>query len=378
MDLVLLREHIDKLHTQDGVPGCGVAVYHHGQPVFSYTTGYADAAQTRPVDEKTLFNLYSCSKPITVAAAMQLVERGLLGLDDPVAKYLPEYAGAYVIEDGQRVTVGDTMTIRHLFTMSAGLTYDLSAPAILALREKDPDASTRQMVSALIEAPLAFRPGDRFNYSLCHDVLGAVIEVVSGQTFGDYLREHIFTPLGMTDIGFHATAQQLPRFTAQFSSPAGAVPAPTGDDTIGAFRLSKNYESGGAGLFASLETYGRFAAAMACGGVSADGARILRSETVDLIRSPQLDKVVRNDTFGCSGGAGYGYGLGVRTLVRRDGGQRSSIGEFGWDGAAGSYVLMDPAEQVAIVYLQAVFDWGSRFGDMHAAIRDLTYEGLGL
>ncbi len=378
MDFSKLQAYIDHLHKDMGVPGCDVMVYHEGRPVYRYITGYADRAGTKPASADDLYFLYSCSKPITATAAMQLVEQGVIGLDDPVAKYLPAYADAYVMEDGEKVVVGSAMTVRHLFTMSAGLNYNLNCAAVNALKEQNPEAGTVEVASAFVAEPLAFRPGQQFQYSLCHDVLAAVVVVASGETFGDYLQRHIFDPLGMTDIGFDLSAAQLERVVDQYGigGPDNAVQPR--EKSIGGFRMAPKYQSGGAGLFASTEAYGRFAAAMSLGGVSADGVRILRPETVALMQQPQLGKYTRNDAFGCAAGPGYGYGLGVRTLVSRAEGQRSHLGEIGWDGAAGSYILMDPDAKVAIVYTQHVCNWPARFGSMHEPIRDLTYEALGL
>lgn len=369
MDFGKLQAYMDDLH-QRGVPGCDVIVYHEGEAVYRYIAGNTD--------ENTLYNLYSCSKPITATAAMQLVEQGKLGLDDPVAKYLPAYADAFVVEDGDKVVVGHTMTVRHLFTMSAGLTYNMGTPAICAVREANPNATTRQMVDAFVAEPLAFRPGEKFQYSLCHDVLAAVVEVASGQTYGEYLQQHIFAPLGITEMGFTPTEEQKQRIADQYVVDNGTKELIQTDKTVGGFRLSGRYESGGAGLFASTADYGRFAAAMSLGGVSADGTRILKAETVAMMQKPQLEEYVRNDAFGCAAGPGYGYGLGVRTLVSRENGQRSHIGEIGWDGAAGSYILMDPDAKVAIVYTQHARNWPARWGCMHAPIRDSVYEALGL
>lgn len=369
MDFSKVKAYMDDL-LQRGVPGCDVIVYRDGLPVYRYTTGN--------IEENSLYNLYSCSKPVTATAAMQLVEQGKLSLDDPVAKYLPAYADAFVLEDGKKIVVGDTMTVRHLFTMSAGLTYNMNTPSIQAVREENPDATTRQMVEAFIREPLAFRPGDRFQYSLCHDVLAAVVEAASDETFGDYLRHHIFEPLGMVDIGFTPNEEQAARIARQYRYDGTTGQVVETNRTIGVFRLSGRYESGGAGLFAGAEDYGKLAAAMSLGGISADGVRILKPETVALMQQPQLSRYVRNDAFGCAAGPGYGYGLGVRTLVDKSEGQRSSIGEFGWDGAAGSYILMDPAARVAIVYTQHVHSWNIPWGILHAPIRDAAYESMGL
>ena len=142
-----------------------------------------------------------------------------------------------------------------------------------------------------------------------------------------------------------------------------------------AYCLSTCYESGGAGLFSTVTDYGRFAAAMSCGGQTLDGTRILRAETIDLIRTPQTDAF---EGFDASCASGYDYGLGVRTLVNHNKGQRSALGEFGWDGVAGAYTLMDPKKQVAVAYMQHMHDSMILLGDFRDSLRDLTYEALGL
>ena len=375
-DFSKVQQYLDEL-VKKGVPGCGVKVYLRGEPVYTYCAGYADQEKTRPTTENDLYNLYSCTKPVTVAAVMQLVEQGKLGLDDPVCHYLPEYAEAYIMRDGEKEPVGTAMTVWHLLTMSAGLDYDLNNPAIQAVRERYGDAvTTRQLVSAFVQKPLLFWPGDRFLYSLCHDVLGALIEVVSGQSFGEYLRENIFAPLEMNDTGFALLPGQLARMADQYCIDGEQKIVPM-DKQYNVHRLAPRYESGGAGLISSLENYGRFAAAMSCGGQATNGACILRSETVDLIRTSQVAGYKEKGSFPYHM-RGYEYGLGVRTLVDRSDGQRSRIGEFGWDGAAGAHILMDPAVRIAIVYAQHVNDWPRLFWSMHEPLRDLTYDALGL
>lgn len=380
-DFSKLKAYIDKMHGEWGTPTCDVAVFYQGEAVYRYMVGYADADKTRPVSRDTLYWMYSCSKPITVAAAMQLVEQGKLDLDAPVARYLPEYADAFYIKDGEPHKVGDTMQVRHLFTMSAGLNYTLASAGILWAREEyGGNATTRELAAAFIRTPLDFAPGDRFQYSLCHDVLAAIVEVVSGQRYGDYLRERIFAPLGMENTGFFPTAAQLDRFADQYMrNPETNDHTLLPRDTI-PFCLSAQHESGGAGLFSCTDDYARFAVAMTNGGVSYDGVRILRPETIDLIRTPQLSSVVSNDTFtgafACD--SGYDYGLGVRVLTDKSNGQRSYIGEFGWDSAAGSYVLMDPDAAVTVVYNQHVRNWRAGRPPLHTPIRDSVYEALGL
>lgn len=366
-DFSKLQGYLDSL-IQSGVPGCSAAIYLHGEPVFSYCTGYADQEKTRPTAPDDIYYIYSCTKPVTVAAAMQLVEQGKLGLDDPVCRYLPEHADAYYLQDGKPVTVGETMTVRHLFTMSAGLDYDLTSEPIRTAQERyGSGITTRQMVAAFVQKPLLFKPGTQMQYSFCHDVLAVIVEIVSGKHFGEYLREQIFTPLGMSDTGFFPTKEHFARMADQYQK-AGAVRREKTND----FQLSAKYESGGAGLFSTLTDYGRFAAAMSCGGQAADGTRILKTETVDLIRTPQKPGFGENNWY-CM--PGYEYGFGVRTRIIRSGGRCSYPGEFGWDGAAGAHVLMDPTVQVALVYMQHAHDCPH---PPYARLQELCYETLEL
>ena len=268
------------------------------------------------------------------------------------------------------------MTVLHLLTMSAGFNYDVNSDPIREAISQNPNASTRDIINALIRAPLQFEPGERFLYSLCHDVLAAVIEAASGTRFSAYLQKNIFEPLGMTDTGFVLPDERRHRLATQYICPAPNTVEqyPPTNNLV----LTPEYESGGAGLISSVDDYALFADAMANGGVGSSGARILKPETIDLMRTEQMRSYVMNPQFGCAAGPGYGYGLGVRTLIDKSQGQRSSLGEFGWDGAAGSYVMIDPAQKLSIFFAMHVRSWQKLIGCGHAPIRDLTYEVLGL
>lgn len=377
MDFSPLVNYIESvLRAEKGVPGCDIKIMRQHETLFRYQSGTCDYDAKVPVSGNELYFMYSCTKPITCAAALQLVEQGKLELDAPVSRYLPEYGKAFLLKDGVPTPVSKPITVRHLFTMSAGMTYNRETEPILQTIANDPHASTQDLVNSFIRSPLSFEPGERFQYSLCHDVLAAVIEVVSGMTFGSYLQKNIFDPLGMTDTGFIVPDDKLPRLAAQYTCPqtGTVIPAPMRNS----FRLTDRYESGGAGLYSSVEDYSRFADAMANGGVGLTGAQILKPETIDLMRSQQMDKYVMNNNFSTAAGPGYGYGLGVRTLISHADGQRSSLGEFGWDGAAGSYMMSDPAYGLSIVFGMHVLSWPTCIGCGHAPMRDMTYDILGL
>lgn len=377
MNFTPVTDYIENvLRKEKGVPGCDVLICREHEPLLRYMSGVSDYEGNTPIRGDEVYYMYSCTKPITCAAAMQLVEQGRLQLDAPVYEYLPAYKNAFLMKDGQKVSTAKPMTVRHLFTMSAGLNYDRSTAPLLDLIKRKPQAGTVEVVSTFIESPLQFEPGSQFLYSLCHDVLAAVVEVASGMRFSDYLKKNIFEPLGMNRTGFYLPEEEKPHLAAQYEcyQPGKIRPWTAGTG----FQLTPNYESGGAGLYSCVEDYSRFADAMANCGIGVTGAQILKAETIDLMRTEQLRSYTMNPKFGCAAGPGYGYGLGVRTLIDKSGGQRSSLGEFGWDGAAGSYVMIDPAEKLSIFFAMHVRGWPNLIGCGHAPIRDLTYKVLGL
>ena len=269
------------LRKEKGVPACDVLIRREHETVFRYFSGVSDYMGQIPLRGDELYYMYSCTKPITCAAAMQLVEQGKLQLDAPVSDYLPAYRDTFLLKDGKRIPTEKVMTVRHLFTMSAGLTYARDTEPVKELIAANPNAGTVEAVDAFVKSPLAFEPGERFLYSLCHDVLAAVVEVVSGMRFSEYLKKNIFEPLGMTRIGFDLPEEEKSHLVAQYACHRPGAPfRPMGGN--GDFRITSNYESGGAGLYASVEDYSRFADAMANGGVGITGAQILKSETIDL------------------------------------------------------------------------------------------------
>lgn len=376
MDFSPVIEYVESvLRKEKGVPGCDLKIMRNHETLLRYSSGVRDYEGNASIRPNDIYLMYSCSKPMTCAAAMQLVEQGIINLDDPVSKYLPEFKNAFLLKDGKRVAPINTMTIRHLFTMSAGFNYDRNTQPIRDVIAADPHAGTVDIVNALVRSSLQFEPGEKFLYSMCHDVLAAVVEVASGKRFSQYLRENLWVPLGMKDTGFILPQADKPRLVALYECSVPGTYYPFSNQHE--FNLTDNYESGGAGLYSTVDDYSLFADAMANGGVGATGKQILKPETIDLIRTEQLGNYTMDSRFGCAAGPGYGYGLGVRTLIDKSC-SRSSIGEFGWDGAAGSYVMIDPKYNLSIFFAMHVRGWPNLIGCGHAPIRDLTYEVLGL
>jgi len=377
MNSALLAEYLDSLE-RHGIPGCECVIYHNHKRVFHHLAGYGDAEKSKPLAGDHTFWIYSMSKVITCTAVMQLVEKGSIGLDDPVADYLPEY-GSLKVKHGSVVKQAQNpMTIRHLLSMQSGLNYNIEAPSIQkVLKDTNKQATTRQIIKALADEPLDFEPGTHYQYSLSHDVLGAVIEEVTGQRFGEYLDEHIFKPLGMKNTGFGLTPERKQKMVDQFEFHMDTMTSvPVSSENC--YVLSERFESGGAGLISTATDYALFLDAMCNGGCSADGYRILSPETIDIMRTDQLHDVSKKE-FDQLGKIGYSYGLGVRTLVDKEkSGARSPLGEFGWDGAAGAYALIDVENRLAICYMQHVLGCGYAYDVIHPKVRDLSYEMLGI
>ena len=376
MNFSKLEKYLDSLYDVN-VPGCDLIVYKDHEPVFRHMAGYRDRARTQPVRGDETYCLYSCTKVFTSCAVMQLIEKGKLSLDDPVSRYLPAYAHLNVRQpDGTVVPAVRPMTVRHLLSMQSGLDYQTDTPAIRRLQEETAGhATTRQIVDVLVEEPLCFEPGTNFLYSMSHDVLGAVIEVVSGQKFSDYLRENIFEPLGLETIGFTQKEKDQGRLCAQYEYDEASKTLRDLPGKVMTYRISDCYESGGAGLISDLRDYGLFVDALSCGGQAADGTRILSPETIQLWNANQLGPVSRR-TFDEWNRYGYSYALGVRTRVDLSKGGPGSIGEFGWDGAACSWAMIDPGRHIGAFYAMHVKNFVYAYDVIHPTLRGLIYEGL--
>ncbi len=300
----------------------------------------------------------------------------MLDLDDPVSAYLPAYARLTVWDgDGVR-PARRTMTVRHLMSMQSGLDYDLTSPAIAeVLARTDGQASTRQLADAKAADPLCFEPGTDYLYSLSHDVLGAVIEVVSGRRFSEYLQENLFDPLGLETVRFAPDEAMLARMCAQYTFNAEKNRPELVEKGANNYRITPNHESGGAGLYCDVKDYIAFADALACGGESRDGARILSPAMIQLWNANQLGPRSRA-TFDAWNRKGYSYGLGVRTRVDTSVGGRGQIGEFGWDGAAGAWTMIDPVNHISAFYAMHVRNFEYCYYVIHPTLRDMIYAAL--
>ena len=360
-----INNRIEEIRTEANVPYLDVICYQSHKEIYRYVSG-------EHATGKELLYMYSCGKPVTVTAALRLVEDGKMSLDDPVMKYLPEVKNAFILdENGEKICVGEKMTVRHLFTMTAGFTYNLATPPILELASaKKETAVLRDFIPKFVETPLSFTPGQQFQYSLCHDVLAAVMEVVSKKKFSQYVKEEIFAPLQMHNSSFDNHEQNVE--DVYFANADKSV-VKINEGKI--LLPTPNYESGGGGLVSTAEDYIRFADALACGGIAKNGYSVLSQKGVRDLATEQMRNISVNNTFTCVQGEDYGYGLGVR-VRQKPTAWGLPIGEFGWDGAAGSYVMIDPQRQVSVFIGMHVRNWPEVFTEKHLKIVESIYQAF--
>ena len=356
----LVRNTLSRFVSSGEIAGCAARIMRRDEVLFEEGFGFADIEQRRPMSVgETIFPIASMSKVITVAAVMQLYEQGLFKMWDPVSEYLPGFKNPKVAverEDGsvEIVDAKGEVTLRQLFTMTSGVPYawpDTAAGRIRAEKEKEWMEREQRMPGAVEYAnlvgqlPLAFEPGERWMYGFSIDVLGAVLEVITGKSLGEYLARNIFGPLGMADTGFYVPAEKMGRVATLYHIDEGMKP-----DGRQYNDRTPQFESGGGGLFSTVRDYSRFAQMLLRGG-TLEGERILGRKTVDLISADHLTpEQRRGSTWDTQ--RGYGYGLGVRVMTNPElAGVNGSAGEWGWDGAFGNWFCVDPKEDLTCVYL---------------------------
>lgn len=381
MNFDIFKNYIDKL-VANGVPEAQLIIRKDGKEVFRHVAGFSDAAKQRIARYDDLFWLFSMSKVYTMTATMRLVERGLIDLDEPIGTYLPEFKNLKVQNGDQVVDLKAPLTLRYLMSMTGGFNYDFNRYPEMKELIKNKNASTVEVVNAFAKQPLLFQPGSKYCYGFGHDIVAAVVEVVSGKRFRDFVKDELLDPIGITDMGFHPTAEQQSRIADKWRveyREDGTKPITLGPK-INWLRLTDNYDSGGAGLFGNAQQYIKLVDALANGGVAENGYRVLNPETVDLMRTNQLQgDALKIYTGEYKRRIGYGYGLGVRTAMDPKAiGTSLNCQEFGWDGAAGSYVMIDPVNHISLVYVEHIMNHSDIYTVDHLKLRDMVYQCMGL
>ena len=383
--LAKVADYISNEVATGKIPGAILLLQQHGKLVYYANFGVRDVGTGKPMSADTIFRLYSMSKPITSVMAMMLVEDGKLALDDPVAKYIPAFADMKVgVErrgEGGKVTLAlepqqRPVTIRDLLRHTAGLPYgatggsrvrELYAAADLF----NSDLSNADFVAKLATLPLAEQPGTVWDYGFATDVLGRVVEVISGKSLLQFEKERLLDPLGMGETAFYVADP------AKFSRIAEPMPddrsiSPT--TKVRDIRRPVTWESGGHGMVATVGDYARFAQMLLNGGTY-DGRRYLKAETIALMASDHIGpetRIARDQMYYPGGSSGFGLGFAVRTSVPP--GTSWPLGEYRWDGVGGTFFFIDPEDDLFGIFMVQT---PSQRGRIQLALKTLIYQAMG-
>jgi len=380
-------------YVEDGkLAGCLTAVTRRGKLVYLEHAGMADSQIGRPVAEDTVFRIYSMTKPIVSAAAMTFFEEGLFQLDDPVARFLPEFSDTpvWVASEGSGMRTDpqtEPMKIWHLLTHTAGLVYGArnDTPVGAMCREKGIDFSNRNegsladIVRRLAKIPLRWQPGTRWEYSVATDVLGRLVEVLADKPLDQALQDRIFVPLGMSDTGFQVRPNQLPRFAACYLNRDGALEPDDDSNETSSFARPITVFSGGGGLVSTVGDYLRFAELVRAKGILGD-TRVLGRRTVELMAMNQLPG--NSDLAGMgtpvhseTSYEGIGFGLGFSVVLDPATAKAAcSTGELAWGGAASTAFWIDHAEDITVVFLTQLRPSSSY--PIRRELRSLVYQAI--
>ncbi|MBV9154488.1 MAG: beta-lactamase family protein [Alphaproteobacteria bacterium] len=397
LDEVMKRRYVDSGY----LPGLLTYVYRRGQLVHTGLCGQMDIERGKPMREDAIFRIYSMSKPITAVALMMLVEEGLIGLDDLVQTHIPEWKNLGVYASGMPSLLADAppsfittpplrpMKVIDLATHTSGLTYGFmmrtavdAAYRRTKLTDRQTSGGLPAMIEQLAQIPLDFSPGTAWNYSVSIDVLGYLVEKLSGMRFGEFLRTRLFEPLGMNDTAFYVPSDKTERFASCYQPETGGRGLKLQDDAReSAYATPPLLESGGGGLVSTAHDYLRFCRMMLHGG-SLDGAQILSPKTVALFslnylpNGGEVADMAFPGMFSESSYAGVGFSLGCGVNInvaktRLPG----SLGEYFWGGAAATAFWIDPKEELTVVFMTQVIGSEARL-TLRRDLRTLVYSAI--
>ncbi len=343
----LAVKNVKKYVDEGKLSGVNIMVVKDGEIVVSESFGYSDLSKKTPMNSKTIFKAYSMTKPVTSVALMMLYDKGKFKLDDEVSKYIPEFANTkvYNAETKELEPQKKPMTIRHLLTHTSGLVYGFSQSSYVDSMYQVASSNgwgpkLEDQVKKFAKLPLKFQPGTKWEYSYSIDVAGYLVEVLSGMPLDKYFKTQIFEPLGMDDSGFFVPEEKHSRFALTYKKNLmGELEGPKNPSEDSALKPTTLFQ-GGAGLTTTIEDYSKFARMLVNKG-EVNGVRLLKAFTVDLIMSNNLEKGVVFNGLGPSNRAVGGYGLGGMYNIK--------TGEYGWTGAASTYLSVDPRNNMFIL-----------------------------
>jgi CubicO group peptidase (beta-lactamase class C family) len=374
-----LQEFVD----DQKVAGAIVIIARHGRIVLHDRVGWSDFESGKPMEKDSILRFYSMTKAITSVAIMMLVEEGKIGLDDPVSKYVPELAGVKVFDEEvddelKLVDAERAMTIRDLLRHTSGLTYGFfgNTPVDQAYGRASVLAGTdtlQDTIDKLGKLPLLYQPGTRFNYSVSTDVLGHVVEKVSGQQLDQFYEQRVLEPLGMHDTAFHVAAEKIDRFASNYGprQVGGGLTVKDAASTSRYLNPPKLY-SGGGGLVSTAPDYMKFCQMLLDKG-EFNGTRLLKTATVESMTKNQLpDEAYPVRLGGTRPGVGFGLGFSV-VVEKTEWTELCHLGEYGWGGAASTHFWISPKDDLAVVLLTQYMPFSFQ---LESAIKPLVYDAI--
>ena len=392
--LTRITQHFDRWVDSGVLPGWSALVARHGEPVYAGYGGLRDVEKKLPVEPNTLWRLFSMTKPVTSVAAMMLVEQGLLGLDEPVSEYLPEFSEPAVYVGGSpsshRVRPAvETLRIWHLLAHMSGLTLGLAhmdpVDALYRAAGQDvlplPGATLEQMCRDVARLPLLLDPGASWNYSLGLDILTRVIEVCAGEGLDRFLEKNVFGPLGMADTTFTLAPDRLADLAEIYFPDPETGRLVVDEGLRQTLREPAEFPSGSGvpGLVSTMADFHRFAGMLVRGG-AIDGTRLLSPGTLRLMTTNHLPggadlmsaaKYPDEEHRGC--GFGLGFSMVLDPVAAASAG---NVGEYGWSGAANTHFFVDPVDGVTALFFTQVTTWGQRRIPIRRRLRSLVYQAL--
>jgi CubicO group peptidase (beta-lactamase class C family) len=373
----MMDDILSRFVREKKLAGAVVLVAKGEEIVFSGAYGMASIEKGRPMQLDTIFRIYSFTKAITSCAALMLVEQGKLGLADPVSKYIPEAGTMHVKTKRGLVPPKREMTVKDLFLHTAGLSYAWAGGLVGKEYEqvKPSEAEDLERLGhKLGELPLAYSPGESWQYSISVDVLALVVERVSGQRFDQFLAEHIFEPLGMQDTGYFVLQSKLERFASEYERTKTGLKLLDPGDEQSRYAKPPTLHGGGSGLVSTGPDYLKFLL-MIQGGGSYAGKRLLKPETVTLMTTNQLPQAAFPIRFGEELRHGTGFGLGFNVRVADTNWDRAArIGEYGWGGAASLHYWVSPHDDLIVITLEQTMPYTF---DTEWALKGPIYEAFG-
>jgi len=384
-----ITDHLMRNYVEPGkIPGCQVAVSRHGHLAYFRSLGLMDRERERSLRDDTIFRIYSMTKPITSVALMQLYERGLFQLNDPVWRFIPSWRNqqVYVAGDGATLETRrpeQPVTMRHVLTHMAGLSYGAgSHPVDRQYREQGVTRTQGETLTGFVDklsrVPLHFDPGTRWMYSYATDVCGALVEVLSGMPLDRYFDEHIFEPLGMKDTAFSVPETKLGRFAANYQRQPDKSLKLLDDPKASTYATAPTFLSGGGGLTGTTADYLRFCEMLRQGG-QFDGERIIGSRTLRLMTANHLPG--GSDLASLAVGAfsetayeGVGFGLGFAMSLSEVGTGALGAGDYYWGGAASTIFWVDPNEDLAVVFMTQLMP--SATFNFRGQLKNIVYSSI--